>query len=252
MNTRKVFARIVAVAVIAGCLAGCFNLPAQCNNFNRSVNPLPFPTLQRLAKEASSPSRWQPEGEVFADDAKDDTKWYDVVIQCVCVPPIVVVVYGIAVANDVVFLPYNLPASIFRHEDGYLTMEDCVIKWNGKVDLYDYDPAHDQLLIVDLKSGNFTFSVEGPLGGDISFSEPGRHIVRISPPHVGFDEFASDRKDIYFSPPVKHVKIAPHRPYRKWWGEFATIKKSADFVGECYLTSLDNLNAKGEAKEASK
>ena len=252
MNTRKVFARIVAVAVIAGCLAGCFNLPAQCNNFNRSVNPLPFPTLQRLAKEASSPSRWQPEGEVFADDAKDDTKWYDVVIQCVCVPPIVVVVYGIAMANDVVFLPYNLPASIFRHEDGYLTMEDCVIKWNGKVDLYDYDPGHDQLLIVDLKRGNLTLSVEGPLGGDISISEPGRHIVRISPPHVGFDEFASDRKDIYFSPPVKHVKIAPHRPYGKWWGEFATIKKSADFVGECYLTSLDNLNAKGEAKEASK
>ena len=252
MNTRKTFARIVAGAAML-CLAGCFNLPAQCNNFTRSVNPLPFPTLQRLAKEASSPSRWQLEGEVFADDAKDDTKWYDVVIQCVCVPPIVVVVYGIAVANDVVFLPYNLPASIFRHEDGYLTMEDCVIKWNGKVDLYDYDPAHDQLLIVDLKRGNLTLSVEGPLGCDISISEPGRHIVRISPPHVGFDEFASDRrKDIYFSPPVKHVKIAPHRPYRKWWGEFATIKKSADFVGECYLTSLDNLNAKGEAKEASK
>ena len=244
MNTRKVFARIVAVAVIAGCLAGCFNLPAQCNNFNRSVNPLPFPTLQRLAKEASSPSRWQPEGEVFADDAKDDTKWYDVVIQCVCVPPIVVVVYGIAVANDVVFLPYNLPASIFRHEDGYLTMEDCVIKWNGKVDLYDYDPGHDQLQAVDLKRGNLTLSVEGPpLGGDISFSEPGRHIVRISPPHVGFDEFASDRKNVYFTPLAKQGGK---------WGEFATIKKSADFVGECYLTSLDNLNAKGEAKEESK
>ena len=244
MNTRKVFARIVAVAVIAGCLAGCFNLPAQCNNFNRSVNPLPFPTLQRLAKEASSPSRWQPEGEVFADDAKDDTKWYDVVIQCVCVPPIVAVVSVIAVANDVVFLPYNLPASIFRHEDGYLTMEDCVIKWNGKVDLYDYDPGHDQLQAVDLKRGNLTLSVEGPpLGGDISFSEPGRHIVRISPPHVGFDEFASDRKNVYFTPLAKQGGK---------WGEFATIKKSADFVGECYLTSLDNLNAKGEAKEESK
>ena len=248
MNTRKVFAWIVAVAGIAGCLAGCFNLPAQCNNFNRSVNPLPFPTLQRLAKEASSPSRWQPEGEVFADDAKDDTKWYDVVIQCVCVPPIVAVVSVIAVANDVVFLPYNLPASIFLHEDGCLTMEEGVIKWKGKVDLYDYDPAHDQLLIVDLKSGNFTLSVEGPLGGDISFSEPGRHIVRISPPHVGFDEFASGDKDIYFTPPAKQGEVAP---YRKW-GEVATIKKSADFVGEYYLTSVDNLQAKGEVKEPVK
>ena len=144
MNTRKMFVRCVAGAAIAVCLPGCFNLPAQCNNFNRSVNPLPFPTLQRLAKEASSPSRWQLEGEVFADDATDDAKWYDVAIQCVCVPPIVVVVYGIAVANDVVFLPYNLPASIFLHEDGCLTMEEGVIKWKGKVDLYDYDPAHDQ------------------------------------------------------------------------------------------------------------
>ena len=141
MNTRKMFVRCVAGAAIAVCLPGCFNLPAQCNNFNRSVNPLPFPTLQRLAKEASSPSRWQLEGEVFADDATDDAKWYDVAFQCVCVPPIVVVVYGIAVANDVVFLPYNLPASIFLHEDGCLTMEEGVIKWKGKVDLYDYDPA---------------------------------------------------------------------------------------------------------------
>lgn len=247
MNARKMFVRAIAGAAML-CLAGCFNLPAQCNNFNRSVNPLPFPTLQRLAKEASSPSRWQPEGEVFANDAKDDTKWYDVAIQCVCVPPIVAVVYGIAVANDVVFLPYNLPASIFLHEDGCLTMEEGVIKWNGKVDLYDYDPAHDQLLIVDLKSGNFTLSVEGPLGGDISFSEPGRHIVRISPPHVGFDEFASDRKDIYFAPPAKQGEVAPYRE----WGEVATIKKSADFVGECYLTSVDNLQAKGEVKEPVK
>ena len=248
MNTRKMFVRCVAGAAIAVCLAGCFNLPAQCNNFNRSVNPLPFPTLQRLAKEASSPSRWQLEGEVFADDATDDAKWYDVAIQCVCVPPIVVVVYGIAVANDVVFLPYNLPASIFLHEDGCLTMEEGVIKWKGKVDLYDYDPAHDQQLIVDLKSGNFTLSVEGPLGGDISFSEPGRHIVRISPPHVGFDEFASGDKDIYFTPPAKQGEVAP---YRKW-GEVATIKKSADFVGEYYLTSVDNLQAKGEVKEPVK
>ena len=248
MNTRKMFVRCVAGAAIAVCLPGCFNLPAQCNNFNRSVNPLPFPTLQRLAKEASSPSRWQLEGEVFADDATDDAKWYDVAFQCVCVPPIVVVVYGIAVANDVVFLPYNLPASIFLHEDGCLTMEEGVIKWKGKVDLYDYDPAHDQLLAVDLKRGNLTLSVEGPLGGDISISEPGRHIVRISPPHVGFDEFASGDKDIYFTPPAKQGEVAP---YRKW-GEVATIKKSADFVGEYYLTSVDNLQAKGEVKEPVK
>jgi len=245
MNARKMFVRAIAGAAML-CLAGCFNLPAQLNNFNRSVNPLPFPTVQRFAKEMSSPRPafyGQPEGVVFADDAKDDTKWYDVAIQCVYVPPILAVVYGIAVANDVVFLPYNLPASIFLHEDGCLTMEEGVIKWKGKVDLYDYDPAHDQLLIVDLKSGNFTLSVEGPLGGDISFSEPGRHIVRISPPHVGFDEFASDRKNVYFTPLAK----------QGWkWGEFATIKKSADFVGEYYLTSVDNLQAKGEVKEPVK
>ena len=245
MNARKIFALAVAGAAML-CLAGCFNLPAQLNNFNRSVNPLPFPTVQRFAKEMSSPRPafyGQPEGVVFANDAKDDTKWYDVAIQCVCVPPIVAVVSVIAVANDVVFLPYNLPASIFLHEDGCLTMEEGVIKWKGKVDLYDYDPAHDQLLIVDLKSGNFTLSVEGPLGGDISFSEPGRHIVRISPPHVGFDEFASDRKTVYFTPPAKQGRK---------WGEFATMKKSADFVGEYYLTSVDNLQAKGEVKEPVK
>ena len=47
---------------------------------------------------------------------------------------------------------------------------------------------------------------------------------------------------------MKQGEVAP---YMKW-GEVATIKKSADFVGEYYLTSVDNLNAKGEAKEASK
>ena len=232
MNTRKTFARGVEGVAIA-CLAGCFNLPAQFNNFNRSVNPLPFPTVQRLVKEAEQTE------EVFPDDAK----WYEVAVGCVCFAPIVVVVSGIALASDVVFLPYNLPASIFLHEDGCLTMEEGVIKWKGKVDLYDYDPAHDQLLIVDLKRGNLTLSVEGPLGGDISISEPGRHIVRISPPHVGFDEFASDRKTVYFTPPAKQGGK---------WGEFATIKKSADFVGECYLTSVDNLQAKGEVKEPVK
>ena len=250
MNTRKVFARIVAVAVIAGCFAGCMNIPAQLNNFSSEVNPLPFPTVQRVVKDAVATSH-EPDS-VGIISFSPDAKWYDVTLGYLCFTPIAALECGVALVNDALFLPYNLPASIFLHEDGCLTMEEGVIKWKGKVDLYDYDPAHDQLLIVDLKSGNFTFSVEGPLGGDISFSEPGRHIVRISPPHVGFDEFASGDKDIYFSPPVKHVTIAPHRPYRKWWGEFATIKKSADFVGECYLTSLDNLNAKGEAKEASK
>ncbi len=223
MNTRKVFARIVAVAVIAGCFAGCMNIPAQLNNFSSEVNPLPFPTVQRVVKDAVATSH-EPDS-VGIISFSPDAKWYDVTL-------------------GYLFLPYNLPASIFLHEDGCLTMEEGVIKWKGKMDLYDYDPAHDQLLIVDLKRGNLTLSVEGPpLGGDISFSEPGRHIVRISPPHVGFDEFASDRKNVYFTPLAKQGGK---------WGEFATIKKSADFVGECYLTSLDNLNAKGEAKEESK
>ena len=220
MNTRKVFARIVAVAVIAGCFAGCMNIPAQLNNFSSEVNPLPFPTVQRVVKDAVATSH-EPDS-VGIISFSPDAKWYDVTLG----------------------YSYNLPASIFLHEDGCLTMEEGVIKWKGKMDLYDYDPAHDQLLIVDLKRGNLTLSVEGPpLGGDISFSEPGRHIVRISPPHVGFDEFASDRKNVYFTPLAKQGGK---------WGEFATIKKSADFVGECYLTSLDNLNAKGEAKEESK
>lgn len=242
MNTRKVFARIVAVAVIAGCLAGCMNIPAQLNNFSSEVNPLPFPTVQRLVKDAVATSH-EPDS-VGIISFSPDAKWYDVTLGYLCFTPIAALECGVALVNDALFLPYNLPASIFLHEDGCLTMEEGVIKWKGKVDLYDYDPAHDQLLIVDLKRGNLTLSVEGPpLGGDISFSEPGRHIVRISPPHVGFDEFASDRKNVYFTPLAKQGGK---------WGEFATIKKSADFVGECYLTSLDNLNAKGEAKEASK
>ena len=242
MNTRKVFARIVAVAVIAGCFAGCMNIPAQLNNFSSEVNPLPFPTVQRVVKDAVATSH-EPDS-VGIISFSPDAKWYDVTLGYLCFTPIAALECGVALVNDALFLPYNLPASIFLHEDGCLTMEEGVIKWKGKVDLYDYDPAHDQLLIVDLKRGNLTLSVEGPpLGGDISFSEPGRHIVRISPPHVGFDEFASDRKNVYFTPLAKQGGK---------WGEFATIKKSADFVGECYLTSLDNLNAKGEAKEASK
>ncbi|MBQ2624295.1 MAG: hypothetical protein IJI36_11495 [Kiritimatiellae bacterium] len=242
MNTRKVFARIVAVAVIAGCFAGCMNIPAQLNNFSSEVNPLPFPTVQRVVKDAVATSH-EPDS-VGIISFSPDAKWYDVTLGYLCFTPIAALECGVALVNDALFLPYNLPASIFLHEDGCLTMEEGVIKWKGKVDLYDYDPAHDQLLIVDLKRGNLTLSVEGPpLGGDISFSEPGRHIVRISPPHVGFDEFASDRKNVYFTPLAKQGGK---------WGEFATIKKSADFVGECYLTSLDNLNAKGEAKEESK
>ena len=242
MNTRKVFARIVAVAVIAGCFAGCMNIPAQLNNFSSEVNPLPFPTVQRLVKDVVATSH-EPDS-VGIISFSPDAKWYDVTLGYLCFTPIAALECGVALVNDALFLPYNLPASIFLHEDGCLTMEEGVIKWKGKVDLYDYDPAHDQLLIVDLKRGNLTLSVEGPpLGGDISFSEPGRHIVRISPPHVGFDEFASDRKNVYFTPLAKQGGK---------WGEFATIKKSADFVGECYLTSLDNLNAKGEAKEESK
>ena len=240
MNARKIFALAVAGAAML-CLAGCFNLPAQLNNFSSEVNPLPFPTVQRVVKDAVATSH-EPDS-VGIISFSPDAKWYDVTLGYLCFTPIAALECGVALVNDALFLPYNLPASIFLHEDGCLTMEEGVIKWKGKVDLYDYDPAHDQLLIVDLKSGNFTFSVEGPLGGDISFSEPGRHIVRISPPHVGFDEFASDRKNVYFTPLAKQGGK---------WGEFATIKKSADFVGECYLTSLDNLNAKGEAKEESK
>ena len=240
MNARKIFALAVAGAAML-CLAGCFNLPAQLNNFNRSVNPLPFPTVQRLVKDAVATSH-EPDS-VGIISFSPDAKWYDVTLGYLCFTPIAALECGVALVNDALFLPYNLPASIFLHEDGCLTMEEGVIKWKGKVDLYDYDPAHDQLLIVDLKSGNFTLSVEGPLGGDISFSEPGRHIVRISPPHVGFDEFASDRKTVYFTPPAKQGGK---------WGEFATIKKSADFVGECYLTSVDNLQAKGEVKEPVK
>ena len=240
MNTRKTFARIVAGAAML-CLAGCFNLPAQLNNFSPEVNPLPFPTVQRVVKDAVATSH-EPDS-VGIISFSPDAKWYDVTLGYLCFTPIAALECGVALVNDALFLPYNLPASIFLHEDGCLTMEEGVIKWKGKVDLYDYDPAHDQLLIVDLKSGNFTLSVEGPLGGDISFSEPGRHIVRISPPHVGFDEFASDRKTVYFTPLAKQGGK---------WGEFATIKKSADFVGECYLTSMDNLQAKGEVKEPVK
>jgi hypothetical protein len=197
--------------------------------------------VQRVVKDAVATSH-EPDS-VGIISFSPDAKWYDVTLGYLCFTPIAALECGVALVNDALFLPYNLPASIFLHEDGCLTMEECVIKWKGKVDLYDYDPAHDQLLIVDLKSGNFTFSVEGPLGGDISFSEPGRHIVRISPPHVGFDEFASDRKNVYFTPLAKQGGK---------WGEFATIKKSADFVGEYYLTSVDNLQAKGEVKEPVK
>ena len=126
MNTQNTFARTIAGAAVV-CFAGCVNIPAQLNNFSSEVNPLPFPTVQRVVKDAVATSH-EPDS-VGIISFSPDAKWYDVTLGYLCFTPIAALECGVALVNDALFLPYNLPASMYLHEDGCLTMEEGVIKW---------------------------------------------------------------------------------------------------------------------------
>ena len=135
--TTTILSSSLALAAAMVLFTGCLNVPAQLNNFSSEVNPLPFPTVQRLVKDAVATSH-EPDS-VGILSFSPDAKWYDVTLGYVCFTPIAVVACGVALVSDALFLPYNLPASMFLHEDGYLTIaqaEETRLKWMGKV--YQY------------------------------------------------------------------------------------------------------------------
>ena len=130
--TKAILVATLALAVMI-LFAGCMNIPAQLNNFSSEVNPLPFPTVQRLVKDAVATSH-EPDS-VGIISFSPDAKWYDVTLGYLCFTPIAALECGVALVNDALFLPYNLPASMYLHEDGYLTIEQeeyAHLKWVGK------------------------------------------------------------------------------------------------------------------------
>ena len=132
----KLFARAILVSSLALMsvmilFAGCMNIPAQLNNFSSEVNPLPFPTVQRLVKDAVATSH-EPDS-VGIISFSPDAKWYDVTLGYLCFTPIAALECGVALVNDALFLPYNLPASMYLHEDG---------PYAGKI---HSDPEYDDL-----------------------------------------------------------------------------------------------------------
>ena len=241
---------------ILGCaamvlFAGCVNIPAQLNNFSSEVNPLPFPTVQRLVKDGVATSR-EPDA-VGIISFSSDAKWYDVTLGYVCFTPIAVLACGVALVNDAIFLPYNLPASMYLHEGGYLTIEqaeDTRLTWKGKVHQYAVDGEHDRNLMVEVKRGTLTLSMKGSRSDDVSLDKPGRYRVRVFAPHISFDQL--------FSPGCKLIGVnVESRPSaEKLWtvdgdslirrsncapikvGTCALIKKSPDFAGNFHLTSI--------------
>ena len=75
--TKAILVSSLAFAVMI-LFAGCMNIPAQLNNFSSEVNPLPFPTVQRLVKDAVATSH-EPDS-VGIISFSPDAKWYDVTL----------------------------------------------------------------------------------------------------------------------------------------------------------------------------
>ncbi len=248
MNARKTFARIVAGAAVV-CFAGCMNIPAQLNNFSSEVNPLPFPTVQRVVKDAVATSH-EPDS-VGIISFSPDAKWYDVTLGYLCLTPIAALECGIALVNDALFLPYNFPASMFLYEDGYLTIEqaeDTRLKWKGKVHQYAVRGEHDRKLIVEVERGTLTLSMEGSAAENKVLDKPGQYSVRVFAPYISFDEF--------FSADRKLIGLEDLRSSSEWrmaddgresgvrilatikTGTCVLIKKSPDFAGKFFLTPI--------------
>ena len=248
----KLFARAILVSSLALMsvmilFAGCMNIPAQLNNFSSEVNPLPFPTVQRLVKDAVATSH-EPDS-VGIISFSPDAKWYDVTLGYLCFTPIAALECGVALVNDALFLPYNLPASMYLHEDGYLTIEQeeyAHLKWVGKVYQYAVGGEHDRNLMVEVERGKLTLSMEGSAAEDIVLDKPGQYSVRVFAPHISFDEF--------FSADRKLIGLEDSRSSSEWrmaddgresgvrilatikTGTCVLIKKSPDFAGNFFLT----------------
>ena len=246
--TRTILASSLALAATMVLFTGCLNVPAQLNNFSSEVNPLPSPTVQRLVKDAVTTSH-EPDS-VGILSFSPDAKWYDVTLGYVCFTPIAVVACGVALVSDALFLPYNLPASMFLHEDGYLTIEqaeDTRLKWKGKVHQYAVRGEHDRKLIVEVERGTLTLSMEGSASEDMVLDKPGRYSVRVFAPYTF---------DALFSPGRKLIGLDDSRPSSEWQvaddgsvtavrilatiktGTCVTIKRSPDFAGKFFLTQI--------------
>ena len=246
--TKAILVSSLAFAVMI-LFAGCVNIPAQLNNFSSEVNPLPFPTVQRLVKDAVATSH-EPDS-VGIISFSPDAKWYDVTLGYLCFTPIAALECGVALVNDALFLPYNLPASMFLHEDGYLTIEqaeDTRLKWQGKVYQYAVRGEHDRKLIVEVERGTLTLSIEGSTSEDMVFNKPGQYSVRVFAPYISFDEvFSADRKligleDLRSSSEWRMADDGRESGVRILatikTGTCVTIKKSPDFAGNFFLTPI--------------
>ena len=247
--TKTILSSSLALAAAMVLFTGCLNVPAQLNNFSSEVNPLPFPTVQRLVKDAVATSH-EPDS-VGILSFSPDAKWYDVTLGYVCFTPIAVVACGVALVSDALFLPYNLPASMFLHEDGYLTIaqaEETRLKWMGKVYQYSIRGEHDRNLMVEIERGKLTLSMEGSAAENIVLDNPGQYSVRVFAPYISFDEF--------FSADRKLIGLEDLRSSSEWrmaddgresgvrilatikTGTCVLIKKSPDFAGNFFLTPI--------------
>ena len=247
--TKTILSSSLALAAAMVLFTGCLNVPAQLNNFSSEVNPLPFPTVQRLVKDAVATSH-EPDS-VGILSFSPDAKWYDVTLGYVCFTPIAVVACGVALVSDALFLPYNLPASMFLHEDGYLTIaqaEETRLKWMGKVYQYSIRGEHDRNLMVEIERGKLTLSMEGSAAENIVLDKPGQYSVRVFAPYISFDEF--------FSADRKLIGLEDLRSSSEWrmaddgresgvrilatikTGTCVLIKKSPDFAGNFFLTPI--------------
>ena len=248
--TKTILSSSLALAAAMVLFTGCLNVPAQLNNFSSEVNPLPFPTVQRLVKDAVATSH-EPDS-VGILSFSPDAKWYDVTLGYVCFTPIAVVACGVALVSDALFLPYNLPASMFLHEDGYLTIEqaeDTRLKWQGKVYQYAVRGEHDRKLIVEVERGTLTLSIEGSTSEDMVFNKPGRYNVRVFAPYISFDEFFSPGRKLIGLDDLRSLSECRAVDDNTWivyrplaatikTGTCVTIKRSPDFAGKFFLIQM--------------
>ena len=248
--TKTILSSSLALAAAMVLFTGCLNVPAQLNNFSSEVNPLPFPTVQRLVKDAVATSH-EPDS-VGILSFSPDAKWYDVTLGYVCFTPIAVVACGVALVSDALFLPYNLPASMFLHEDGYLTIEqaeDTRLKWQGNVYQYAVRGEHDHKLIVEVERGTLTLSIEGSTSEDMVFNKPGRYNVRVFAPYISFDEFFSPGRKLIGLDDLRSLSECRAVDDNTWivyrplaatikTGTCVIIKKSPDFAGRFFLTQI--------------
>jgi len=165
------FNEIWIMAMAAGMLiVGCSNIPAQFNNFSPNVVSYAFPATTLLVKDV---------------EKADDITWKEGLCMAAAFP-IYALPFLVAAANDIVFAPYNVPASIFANKCGSLeisrTNDVAIVKWTGKIRAYEKNPMI--LLCIEVEEGSVSLSAGGAWGGRRVVSGRGRHCVWIRTPTV--------------------------------------------------------------------